>query len=116
MRNRLKYLFVIIGVSLMLIFVVMVYNNLFKEPNAIAKKRLHDAIGKECIGIIEEVDGNQASIYYIVNGEKFSFGKVGREKIYYYAIVGDSIIKNSNSKIIEIKKSNSEESKEFEIY
>jgi hypothetical protein len=75
-----------------------------------------EIISRECIGVIEAIDDNQASVYYILEGKRVTFGRVGDKKIYYYANVGDSIIKQSNSSIIKVKKFDSEQNKEFEIY
>ena len=76
---------------------------------------MDDIISKPCIGIIELIYPDQRTIYYRVGGEKYFFSRVGRYEIYDYASVGDSLIKQANSKIIKVVKTD-KTFKEFEIY
>lgn len=110
MKTRYYYF----GAFVIFMLLAIAFNtklNEFLKP--LKKQQVTEIIKAPCIGIIEEIDDNQATIYYIVNKERFSFSQVGRYEIYVYAQVGDSIIKQSNSKEILIKKSN--DSRTFSI-
>jgi hypothetical protein len=80
------------------------YDFLYRKPAELSRVLMGNLIAKPCIGKIELIDDNQRDIYFIMNGTKYSFGKVGRFEIYYYATVGDSLIKEANSKLIKVVK------------
>lgn len=99
--NSVKIVVFILVIGALMLAVWINYNveNLHSEAN-------EAMIKNKCIGVVEEIDDNQASVYFIVDGEKYAFGNVGRFEMYNYVQVGDSITKAADSNIVLIKKKN----------
>ncbi len=107
-------IFIIIAIIITVIFSIFFYIKINPSIKNLRDKKNDDIINKQCIGVIENIDDGQATIYYEVKGQRYSFSSVGRYEIYYYASIGDSIVKKAESSKITIFKPNGDY-KEFLI-
>ena len=113
-RDKVRYIIIFLWIIALGGVSTFAYLLLYQKPNIMSKAAVEEKIAKPCIGKIELIDSNQRIIYFVVNGERYSFGSVGRLEVYYYATIGDSIIKKANSRMVKVVKPDNS-FREFEI-
>ena len=105
--RREKFVYMII-----IIIILVGVSFMIKSTLDVRQKVLDYEVMTEYIGTVDSINAEQASVYYIMDEDKPTFGRTGREMLEYVQ-VGDSIIKKSGSTHVEVVRYDASEKEVF---